>query len=79
MTSSNGQNNDNVVALQPYEVIEYSWGSAVKTRSTHKVHTIYLKPNGFEIDVEHLDVVTTPEGIFFNIIDKENDDKTDEH
>ncbi|GAA5417929.1 hypothetical protein Pryu01_03007 [Paraliobacillus ryukyuensis] len=50
--------------LKPYEVFEYSWGTAVKHRNGDW-EKIFLKPNGQEIDVTNLNVILRDNGIEF--------------
>jgi len=54
----------NVVALKPYEVHKFPWGTAVKHRNG-KWEKIYLKPSGQEIDVQELEVILHDNGIYF--------------
>lgn len=55
---------NNIAHLKPYEVYEYSWGTAVK----HRIGTwekIFIKPTGQEIDVSNLNVILHDNGIEF--------------
>jgi len=53
-----------VIELNPWEVYEFPWGSAVKHRCGDW-EKIYLKPDGLEIDVRHRPVSLTDFGIEF--------------
>lgn len=55
---------DNVVEFYPYEVYEFTWGSAIK-RKNGKWEKVFLKPNAQEIDVSNLNVVILENGIEF--------------
>jgi hypothetical protein len=48
--------------LKPYEVVEFSWGTAVRHRKG-KWETLFLKPDGQEIDVSKMNVVLHDNGI----------------
>lgn len=50
--------------LKPYEVVEFSWGTAVRHRNG-KWENIFIRPSGQEIDVSKLDVVLSENGIEF--------------
>ncbi|MCG5104442.1 hypothetical protein [Oceanobacillus alkalisoli] len=54
----------NIIDLLPYEVYEYSWGSAVKHRNG-KWDKVFLKPDAQEIDVSNIEVVIHETGIEF--------------
>lgn len=54
-----------VVPLHRWEVYEYFWGTAIREQKTDKWHTLYLKPDGQEIDIEHLEVIIHDNGIEF--------------
>lgn len=53
-----------VKQLQPYEVVEFSWGTAVRHRNG-KWENIFIRPGGQEIDASELDVVLRDNGIEF--------------
>lgn len=55
---------ENVVEFKPYEVYEFSWGSAVKHRNG-EWDKVFLKPNAQEIDVSKLNVIIHDNGIEF--------------
>lgn len=54
----------NVVGLQPWEVVSFPWGSAVRHRNGKWTH-LFLSPDAQEINVEHLNVVLHENGIEF--------------
>lgn len=54
----------NVMKLLPYEVYEYSWGSAVKHRNGNW-DKVFIKPNAQEIDLSNLEVIIHENGIEF--------------
>ena len=53
-----------MIDLQPWEVIEFPWGTGVRHRKG-KWSKLFIKPNGQEIDVEGLDVILHDNGIEF--------------
>jgi len=55
---------NNVVDFLPYEVYEFYWGTAVKHRNG-RWEKIFLKTDGQEIDVSHLDIIVHENGIEF--------------
>ncbi len=50
--------------INPWEVVEFSWGTAVRHRKG-KWETLILRPNGQEIDVSNLDLILHENGIEF--------------
>lgn len=54
----------NVTQLQPYEIVEFSWGTAVRHRNGNW-ENIFIRPSGQEIDVSELEVVLHDNGIEF--------------
>lgn len=62
-----------VVSLNKYRekkypewgVYEFYWGSAVRNERTKKWTNIFLRPDGQEINVEHLLVILHENGIEF--------------
>lgn len=52
------------IQLQPWETHEFPWGSAIKHRKGGW-ETIFLKPDGLEIDVRRRPVILTDYGIEF--------------
>ncbi|WP_419893275.1 hypothetical protein [Oceanobacillus kimchii] len=54
----------NVAELKPWEVWEFSWGSAMKHHSG-RWEKAFLKPSGQEIDLSKLDVILHDNGIEF--------------
>ena len=54
----------NVVPLNPYEVYEFAWGSAIKKRNMDW-EKIFIKPTGQEIDVTGINVILYENGIEF--------------
>ena len=54
-----------VVNLFRYDVFEYFWGSAVQESLTGKWIKAFLKPDGFEIDLECREVEVHENGIEF--------------
>lgn len=56
---------NNIIQLHRWEVYEFPWGSAVCEQRTGKWTTVFLKPNGQEIDVSNLNVELHENGIEF--------------
>ena len=55
---------DKVVPLFPYEVYEFTWGSAIKKKKG-EWEKIFLKPDGKEIDVSNMNIILHDNGIEF--------------
>jgi hypothetical protein len=53
------------IYLNPWEVHEFSWGTAVKHLPSQKWTNVILSPYGQEINVEHLNVILHDNGIEF--------------
>lgn len=57
---------EKIVDLKPWEVHEFSWGTAIKHRNG-SWERIFLKPTGQEIDVTRVPVLLSDVGIEFLI------------
>jgi hypothetical protein len=55
---------DNLTHLDPWEVIDFPWGTGVRHRKGRWTN-IFIKPLGEGINVEHLNVVLHANGIEF--------------
>lgn len=55
----------NVIPLLPYEVYEYSWGSAIKKKNM-EWEKVFIKPTAQEIDVTGIKVFLHENGIEFS-------------
>ncbi len=63
----------NIVPIDEYRkrenskwgVYEFYWGVAVKNEQTQKWTNVFLRPDGQEINVEHLPVILHENGIEF--------------
>ena len=55
---------DNVVDFRPWEVWEFSWGSAMKHHNGRWEKAV-LRPSGQEIDLSDLNVILHDNGIEF--------------
>lgn len=53
---------EDVVYLKPWEVHEFAWGSAIK-HTTGKWEKVFIKPDGQQLDVSHLNVELHENGI----------------
>lgn len=56
---------NNVTSLHRWEVHEFLWGTAVSEQRTGKWTTIFLNPDGQEIDISSLNVELHENGIEF--------------
>lgn len=52
--------------MYPWEVVEFPWGSALKHQKGNW-EKVFLKPDGFEIDVRERPASLTDQGIEFLI------------
>lgn len=53
-----------IIPLLPYEVYEFTWGSAVKKKNG-QWEKVFLKPTGQEIDVSEFNIILHENGIEF--------------
>lgn len=53
-----------IIKMQPYEVVEFDWGTAMKHRNG-EWDKVFLKPDAKEIDVSKLNVILHNNGIEF--------------
>jgi len=61
---------ENVIPLQVWEMHEFAWGTAVREHRTGRWTHVVLKPDGQQINVEHLNVVLHENGIEFLVIER---------
>lgn len=55
----------NIIPFRYWEVYEFPWGTAVMDARTSKWVSLFIKPDGQEIKVAHLNIVLHQNGIEF--------------